>query len=242
MQFSRTHIGNGESTASVNALTVGPKSDGKETVEVRGIHLENEKAPATGHAVYVVVEQSNRKVLLLYPWNLQEFEISAEEFRTGVKESYWPTNTSGLKFDVQKLVDRIKLNVQAFALRKRTFPTNTVVKVLIELGQMSPAQVESWVMAALPEESFTTVRQRGKIGKQYRLAKDVNLSEYRGRPLVVLEAIQELGEASIRTIVDAVQGKLKSKLDHERVVVYFVNKFYSQGVLELIGEQMSIKQ
>jgi hypothetical protein len=210
-------------------------------VEVRGIHLDNEKAPTTGHAVYVVVEQSNRKVLLLYPWNLQEFEISAEEFRTGAKESYWPENTSKLKFDVHKLVDRIKQNVQAFALRKRTFPTSTVIKVLCELGEMTPPDVESWVMAALPEDSKSSVRQQ-KIGKQYRLSKNVDLAEFRGRQLVVLEAIRDLGEASVHVIVDAVQGKLKSKLDHERVVTYFVNKFHSQGILELLGEQLTIQK
>jgi hypothetical protein len=225
--------------AEVNALTAGPKSGGKETVEIRGIYLETEKAPHTGQAVYIVVEQHGKKFFLLCPWTLQEFEISTEEFRRGAKESYWPENTSGVKFDVQKLVNRIKLNVQAFALKKRTFPTTTVIKVITELGGMTTAEVEALIKSALPEDGRSTTRQN-KLGKQFRLAKGINLAEYRGRQKVVLEAFKEVGIASIHVIVDKVQGKLKSKLDHERVVTYFVNQYHSKGILELVGEQMRL--
>lgn len=202
-------------------------------MEIRVVDCDMENAPVAGRSVYVIVASNDHEVYLFHPWSLTEFMMRGLKYRKSVGDQLWPVNNSGLKFDVHKLVFVIQRKITEFANANRSFPTHTAMKVIAELSGQDIGKVEAWVHNNLPEA--TRAQQRTyKVNRQYRLSKDADISKFKGRPKVVLESIKELKIGTVHSILANVSGKLKTKLDQERVVTYFVNRFHAQGILEIV--------
>jgi hypothetical protein len=123
---------------------------------------------------------------------------------------------------------------QEKASRKLNFPTRTVMKVLAELEHLPMQEVEEFIKNSIPLDTVNKSKQ-AKVSKQYRLTATADITGIRGRARVVLDTLRELKHASIHLLVDQVQGKLKTKLNLERVVTYFINLYERQGIVEVIG-------
>jgi hypothetical protein len=193
----------------------------------------------TGRSLYIIIEEAGNKVHILHPWTLEERYISRAAYLNGMGPTYWPENNSGDFFSVQKVADRLHLLIQDFALRKKAYPARTVMRALADLTGKTFEQVDEIVQAALPAQAKSNA-QVTKTGRQFRLAPSTDIKDFRGRPRVILDVIAELKQSSIPVIVEKVQGRMTSKLDHDRVVTYFVNKFVKEGILEEVGKQLTL--
>jgi hypothetical protein len=54
------------------------------------VHTECDRAPTTGQALYILVEESKHQVTLLHPVSLSKFTIPAEDYKSGFRGQLWP--------------------------------------------------------------------------------------------------------------------------------------------------------
>jgi hypothetical protein len=116
-------------------------------MQIVSVHTDNEKAPVSGQALYIVVEQAKHRVKLLHPTTLSQFEIPAQDYAAGFKGELWPTPT--------------------VAVPQRNGPINEVLAQIMELrGQFCsknqkqfPAQLVRRAIAVLTGQRVEEVAE-----------------------------------------------------------------------------------
>lgn len=205
-------------------------------MEIREVTQYNRDAPFTGYGVWIIFELKYRKAQLIHPVHLTELILSEYELVRSSGNSLWPTNKTGSSFNFEKFKQDFKDRVKFFIEHKRSFPLQTVARVIAELEDISTEEAIRIIGGMTESEAGKpTPMLFSKANRQYALREDVDLSKIRGRPLAVVNAFKENGPASIYQITHLVKGRLKTKSDLSRVVTYFVHKLTSQGILEIVA-------
>lgn len=205
-------------------------------MEIREVTTYNKNAPFSGYGIWIVFEMRYRQAQLLHPIRLTELILTEYDFIRSSGNSLWPENKTGNSFDFERFRRSFKERVELFIRNKRTFPVQLVTNVIAELDKCSNQEAMRFLASHTQQEYGKPVSTLfNKANREYNLAENVDLSEYRGRQLVILNAFKENGQASIYQITHLVTGKLKTKSDVSRVVTYFVHKFASQGILEIVA-------
>lgn len=205
-------------------------------MEIREVTTYNKNAPFTGYGIWIVFEMRYRKAQLLHPIHLTELILTEYEFVSSSGNQLWPENKTGIAnaFNFERFKKSFKERVEFFIRNKKTFPVQLVVKVIEELDGCTSQEAMRFLASHTQQEYNKPVSTLfNKANREYNLAEDVDLSNFRGRQLVILNAFKENGQASIYQITHLVTGKLKTKSDVSRVVTYFVHKLASQGILEI---------
>lgn len=205
-------------------------------MEIREITQYSDKSPFNGYGVWIVFEQKYRKAYLLHPIHLTELMLSEYEFVRASGNSLWPVNQTGSSFNRDRFVDAFKKRVIFFVEQQRSFPIQAVAKVIAELDEIEVTEAIKWIASHSESVGNKPVRLFFDKGNQeYALVKGVDYSKIGGRPRVIIEALKDIGPASIYQIIHLVEGKLKTKNKLSRVVTYFVHKLTTQGILEIVA-------
>jgi len=205
-------------------------------MEMRSVNTDHPKAPVSGSAVYVVVEEGDHKVTLFHPWTLTELTIPREEYTKGMGSMMWPENETGAVFSVKKVVQTIDDKVKFFTVSKRGFPVRTVIRVLAALKGETVANVEKSISI---QEATAKASSSSKTVRQYELAKKVKLADYKGRQHEILGVLSR-GPATVTAIADAIKYVPKMKVDQdpikqkEREILWVLKQvFMKQGLVRI---------
>lgn len=223
-------------------------------MEVRLIRVErNDDAPFSGAGLVVVLAKHDNSVELFYPFTLDEFwmarysvyldgKLKEEGYEDATREDeqYWPTNTSGRRFEAEKLVATLYRKVREEAELGRSIENvRTVIRVLTELSGSALVDVEKHVgeliKNTLPgRETRAGVKKSvAKHAKRFRIKP--KLPKFAGRRGAVIEVMRELGDCSMLQIIEASRSRIKTSDRIERVVTFFVNELVRKGMAEEIG-------
>lgn len=203
-------------------------------MEIREVTTYNKSSPFSGYGIWIVFEMKYRKTQLLHPIHLTEMILTEYEYVQSVGNSLWPNDETGGMFNFERFRERFKARVEFFVKNQKTFPVQIVTKVLAEMDSISEKEAVRFIASFTSQEYGKPVSSLfSKTNREYAIAENVDLSNYRGRQLVILSAFKEHGQSSIYQITHYVTGKLKTKSDVSRVVTYFIHKFASQGILEI---------
>lgn len=206
-------------------------------MEIREITTYSENAPFTGYGVCIVFEMRYRQVRLLHPSTLGEMLLQEYEFVEACGNQLWPFNNSGISFSVERFKRSFKERVKFSIENKRSIPFVSVCQVISELDEISVQEAEDYVNSLAieaEEEVKRGVYSLDKHDRRFILRKDADYSRIVGRPLAIIQALQNSPPATMSEIKDLVDGKLKTKCKLSRAVTYFVNKLTSQGILEIV--------
>lgn len=204
-------------------------------MEIREVTSYSDKTPFTGYGVWMVFELKYRKVLLLHPVYLTEVILREYEYVSSVGKCIWPFNETSGSFNLERFTNNFKERIKLAIVSKKSFPIQTAAKALAELQETTQEEALAYIVSLNVSTTGKPVSVTlDKVSKTFTLSKEANIENIRGRPLAIVEALKENGPANIYQIVHLVDGKLKTKCDLRRAVVYFVNKLASQGILEII--------
>jgi hypothetical protein len=206
-------------------------------MEIREVTVYNKKkAPFSGYGIWLVFEMKYRQAQLLHPVHLTELILGEYDFVRSSGNCLWPVNNTGNSFDFERFRKSFKERVELFVKNKKYFPVQLVANAIAELDECSYKEALTFLASHSSKEYNKPVSTLfNKANREYNLAENVDLLQYKGRQLVILNAFKENGQASIYQITHLVTGKLKTKSDVGRVVTYFIHKFASQGVLEIVA-------
>jgi hypothetical protein len=205
-------------------------------MEIREITSYNEKSPFQGYGVWMVMTEENRRAHLLHPVCLTEMYLREYEYRKSVGDCLWPNKTSKGSFNRDKFSQKFRERITTFVQLNKPFPVNTVARALSELDSISLEEAMRFVgQVSVNEYGESISKLTNKANREYDIKKGIDPEDFRGRQRALLLAFKEHGPASIYQITSMVDGKLKTKSDLSRVVVYFVNKLASQGILEIVA-------
>lgn len=204
-------------------------------MDIREFTTYNDNAPVTGYGVWIVLDSSGRRAHLLHPVALSEMIVSEFELVKSSGNTVWPVNATGSKFDAERFMNSFKKRIAFFLENKRPFPINTVAKALAGLEEIELDEAMRFIGKLSVDEFGESIsRVSNKANREYTLKSGVDISMFYGRPGCILQAFKDHGPASIYQITSKVEGKLQTISDRGRVVTYFVNKFASQGILEIV--------
>lgn len=208
-------------------------------MEIREITIEHPHAPFDGFGVWFVFEMRYRKAQLLHPVTFTELILAEYEFVRSRGKSLWPVNTSGTTFDLGKFIKRLEERIESCVKSRRSFPIQLVAKALAELKDISHEDA-LFQIGEIGKTSNVMWDDNPEIllnkgSREYRINPDADISGIQGRPLTILQILQENGSASIYQLTHLATGRLKTVSGVSRVVTYFVNKMTSQGILEIVG-------
>jgi len=112
-------------------------------IEVRTLNLQNDKAPVSGNALYIVVEQKERVVVLLHPVQLAKFEISATEYREAADKGVmlYPINNSGTKFDREMMSNLLIAKMKDYSKRQKGYAAQVVRHCAAELSGLEVTKI-----------------------------------------------------------------------------------------------------
>ena len=207
-------------------------------MEIREVTTYHKNAPFSGYGIWIVFEMRYRKAQLLHPIHLTELILSEYEYVQSSGNQLWPENQTGITngFSFERFKSKFKERVEFFIRNKKTFPVQLVARVIEELDGCSSQEAMRFLASHSEKEYNKPVSTLfNKANREYNIAEEVDLSNYRGRQLVILNAFKENGQASIYQITHLVTGKLKTKSDVGRVVTYFVHRLAAQGILEIVA-------
>jgi hypothetical protein len=205
-------------------------------MEIREVTTYNKNAPFSGYGVWVVFEMKYRRAQLLHPIHLTELILGEYDYIRSRGKCLWPENETGSSFNFERFRKSFKDRVELFVKNKKTFPVQLVSNVIAELDKCSTTEAMRFIASHTTKEHNKSVSTLfNKANREYNLAKNVDLSHYKGRQLVILSAFRENGQASIYQITHLVTGTLKTKSDVGRVVTYFIHKFAARGILEIVA-------
>jgi hypothetical protein len=208
-------------------------------MEVREITQYVEKTPFKGYGIWIIFELKYRKAHLLHPVHLTELMLSEYELVRASGFSLWPFNQSNLTFNKEKFVKHFKERVQLFVKLKRSFPVQTVAAVIAEFDGIEVKEALAWIGLQTKSESTESAHILfNKANREYAIRKGADLSKIKGRPAAIVEVLKANGPASIYQITHLVQGRLKTKSKLSRVVTYFVHKLTSQGILDIVAQEI----
>jgi hypothetical protein len=210
-------------------------------MEICELRTDNTKAPVSGNAIYIVVEESNQRVSLFYPWTLEEFTLPREEYVEARKAMLWPENQTTAFFDVNKVIKTIENKVQFFLEQKRSIPTRTITRCLATLKGVKIEEIEqsSRMIAAVANKGSDSreIRQYALVKK---LSKDY-LGKVKGRRREILEVLMK-GPATVTAIADGIKYTPKLKVAgqdltkaKEREILWVLRQnFISKGVVKVV--------
>ena len=206
-------------------------------IEVREITTYNEDSKINGYGIWVVVEQINRRTHIIHPVSMSELYMTEYEYAKAVGKCLWPYNNTPYSFNKERFVDNFKNRIETLLKINKSFPVNTVVKVLCELDNMTALKAMQFIgVNSIDAETGESINKlSNKTNRIYDLKEGVDIRQFTGRQYALLKTFQEHGSASIYQITSLVEGKLKTKSSLSRVVTYFVNKLASQGILEIVA-------
>jgi hypothetical protein len=206
-------------------------------MEIREVTQYNEKVPFTGYGLWIIFELRYRKAHLIHPIHLTELMLSEYELVRASGNQLWPINTTGSSFNFDRWKKEFKSRVEFFVKHQRSFPVQTVARVIAELDGIEVREAIAWIgsftegsVGAKPAPMIFN-----KANREYGFRKDADISKLRGRPLEVVNIIKENGPASIYQITHLAKGKVDTISDLGRVVTYFVHKLTAQGILEVVA-------
>lgn len=200
--------------------------------------MYHDKAPFTGYGVWICFEMKFRKVQMIHPSTFTEIMLSEYEYVKSSGKSLWPVNNSGTIFNLDRFVARFKERIDARIRTGKSFPVQTVAKILAEFDDTTVEQATRY-LKSLTQASFDDGNHKtldlDKNNREYALRKDADISGITGRPLAIVEAFRDNGPSSIYRITELVTGRVKTKMKVSRVVTYFVHQLTIRGVLEIVG-------
>jgi hypothetical protein len=203
-------------------------------MEIREITTYNEKAPFSGYGIWIVWEMKYRKAHLLHPVHLTELILSEYEYVKSSGNMLYPFNQTKTSFNLERFKKSFKERVQFFVEHHRTFPVQLVSKVIAELDSTSEEEAIKIIGDFSSDGEGHTTALFDKANRTYCLSKDADISTFRGRQRVILNAFEENGPSSIYQITNLVDGRLKTKSKISRVVTYFVHRLTYQGILNIV--------
>ncbi len=197
----------------------------------------NESSPVTGFGIWLVLDEGLR-AHLFHPIHLSELIVTEYDYKSGIGNSLWPTNSTGNPFSASRFMESFKKRVAFFIENRRPFPVQVVAKVIAELEEIPIEEVMLFIRSLTAGDAEFNNSTTDKASRTYQVRKDVEIDESLiepGRARVLFETLKcHNSPASIYEITSLVEGKLKTKSDLNRVVTYFVNKLTSRGVLEIV--------
>lgn len=205
-------------------------------MEIREVTQYHKDAPFSGYGIWIVFELKYRKAHLLHPVHLTELMLNEYEFVRASGSCLWPIANDSSSFNFDRWKKDFKARVAFFVEHKRSFPLQTVAKVISEIDGISTEKAIAYIGSfSISEGGKPTPMLFDKANRSYALREDVDLTQFRGRQLALVNAFKENGPSSIYQITHLVKGRLKTKSDLGRVVTYFVHKLTAQGILEIVA-------
>jgi hypothetical protein len=206
-------------------------------VEIRYVNTDNSKAPVSGNAIYVVLEESQHRVSLFYPWTLTEFTLPQDEYVKGQGKELWPDNQTDGIFDIKKVVQMLERKIEFDSSLKKNIP-RVAFRCLAAMTGKPVSEIEkteTFVMASAHKTG--TSREI----RQYQLAKKIKLADFKGRRREILEVLSH-GPATVTAISDGITyvPKLKVQQDlskaKEREVLWVLRQdFIRKGLVKVVG-------
>ena len=207
-------------------------------MEIREITTYNERAPFSGYGIWIVFELKHRKAHLIHPVTFTELVMVEYDYVKSAGDCLWPFNTTKSSFSIERFRKNLLDRIDFFIKNKRSFPLNLLATVISEIDECSIEDATKIItsMASVSTDHDVPISNlMDKASREFSLCKDADISGIRGRPLAIVQALQETKSASIYQITHLVNGRLKTKSDLSRVVTYFVHKLTSQGILEIVS-------
>ena len=209
-------------------------------MEIREVTQYHEKSPFTGYGIWIVFELKYRKAQLLHPIYLTELMMSEYELVKASGNCLWPVQSENNFFNMDRFRKNFKERVEFFIQQKKSFPVNSVAKVIAELDGSTEQEALAWIGSkAKVEEGRPTPMIFSKGTIQYLVNPDFK-KHIGGRKGIIVDAVREHGPASIYQLTHLVEGRLKTVTELSRVVTYLVHNLQDQRILiPSIGEDMS---
>jgi hypothetical protein len=101
------------------------------------VHTECDRAPTTGQALYVLVEESKHQVTLLHPVSLSKFTIPADDYKSGFRGQLWPEPSIPVAANKgpinETLAQLMELKANQYAKQRTQFPSQVVRRAIAVL-------------------------------------------------------------------------------------------------------------
>lgn len=179
-------------------------------MEIRTVSVQNDKAPVSGTALYVVVDERDRHVTLLHPVTLSKFDIPVDEYRSGMGQMLWPENQTHMKFSAETIAELMQRQMKDYSKRQKQYPAQIVRRIISELRGIEVEKVPLYKDAPKQSEKRSAKRPGVIDAIVAELHKGASLDEM---VKALKEAFPDRNAEGMRTTVRCQINRLPAKLN-----------------------------